>query len=107
MAEIRKLKQFHSCFVVDVEIDEENNVVWLRDSSRMKYKYCLETEDKANEFKAWLKAVFLAGKAQTLSVFRYHEEGQDPDVEVVIDKFIGDFKSSIRLYESETARYPV
>lgn len=107
MADSRKLKQFHSCFIVDVEIDEGNNVVRLLDSSRMKYKYCLETEDKANEFKAWLKAVFLAGKAQTLSVFRYHEEGQDPDVEVVIDKFIGDFQKARTLNESGLAPNPV
>lgn len=107
MADSGKLKQFHSCFIVDVEIDEGNNVVMLLDSSRMKYKYRLETEDKANEFKAWLKAVFLAGKAQTLSVFRYHEEGQDPDVEVVIDKFIGDFQKARTLNESGLAPNPV
>lgn len=83
----RKLKQFHSCFMVDVEIDEANNVVRLLDSSRMKYVYRLDTEDKAVGFKNWLTNVFLAGKAQTLSVFRYHEEGQDPDIDVVIDKF--------------------
>ena len=103
----RKLKQFHSCFIVDVEVDETDNVVMLLDSNRMKYKYRLETEDKANEFKAWLKAVFLAGKAQTLSVFRYHEEGQDPDVEIVIDKFIGDFQKARALNESESAQNPV
>ena len=49
----------------------------------------------------------LAGKAQTLSVFRYHEEGQDPDVEVVIDKFIGDFQKARTLNESGLAPNPV
>ena len=83
-----KLKQFHSCFIVDVEIDESSNVVRLLDSSRMKYLYRLDSDEKAAGFKKWLTNVFLAGKAQTLSVFRYHEEGQDPDIDVVIDKFL-------------------
>ena len=83
-----KLKQFHSCFIVDVEIDESSNVVRLLDSNRMKYVYRLDSDEKAVGFKKWLTNVFLAGKAQTLSVFRYHEEGQDPDIDVVIDKFL-------------------
>ena len=83
-----KLKQFHSCFIVDVEIDESSNEVRLLDSNRMKYVYRLDSGAKAEGFKGWLTSVFLAGKAQTLSVFRYHEEGQDPDVDVVIDKFL-------------------
>ena len=83
-----KLKQFHSCFIVDVEIDESSNVVRLLDSNRMKYVYRLDSDEKAVGFKKWLANVFLAGKAQTLSVFRYHEEGQDPDIDVVIDKFL-------------------
>ena len=83
-----KLKQFHSCFIVDVEIDESSNVVRLLDSNRMKYLYRLDSDEKAVGFKKWLTNVFLAGKAQTLSVFRYHEEGQDPDIDVVIDKFL-------------------
>lgn len=83
-----KLKQFHSCFIVDVEIDESSNMVRLLDSNRMKYVYRLDSDEKAVGFKKWLTNVFLAGKAQTLSVFRYHEEGQDPDIDVVIDKFL-------------------
>lgn len=83
-----KLKQFHSCFIVDVEIDEPSNMVRLLDSNRMKYVYRLDSDEKAVGFKKWLTNVFLAGKAQTLSVFRYHEEGQDPDIDVVIDKFL-------------------
>lgn len=83
-----KLKQFHSCFIVDVEVDEAANEVRLADSSRMKYVFRLDGREKADNFKSWLTGVFLAGKAQTLSVFRYHEEGQDPDVDVVIDKFL-------------------
>lgn len=86
------LTQFHSCFVIDVEVDKTDNVVRLADSSRMKYTYRLDNEGKAEEFKRWLKSVFLAGKAQTLSVFKYHEEGQDHEIELVIDKFIGDFQ---------------
>lgn len=88
MADSRKLKQFHSCFIVDVEIDESSNEVRLLDSNRMKYIYRLDSGIKAEGFKSWLTSVFLAGKAQTLSVFRYHEEGQDPDIDVVIDKFL-------------------
>lgn len=83
-----KLKQFHSCFIVDVEIDESANVVRLLDSNRMKYLYRLDGDEKVTGFRKWLTNVFLAGKAQTLSVFRYHEEGQDPDIDVVIDKFL-------------------
>ena len=83
-----KLKQCHSCFSVDVEIDESSNMVRLLDSNRMKYVYRLDSDEKAVGFKKWLTNVFLAGKAQTLSVFRYHEEGQDPDIDVVIDKFL-------------------
>lgn len=83
-----KLKQFHSCFIVDVEIDESSNMVRLLDSNRMKYVYRLDSDEKTVSFKKWLTNVFLAGKAQTLSVFRYHEEGQDPDIDVVIDKFL-------------------
>lgn len=83
-----KTKQFHSCFMVDVEVDEAANEVRLADSSRMKYVFRLDGREKADNFKSWLTGVFLAGKAQTLSVFRYHEEGQDPDVDVVIDKFL-------------------
>ena len=83
-----KLKQFHSCFIVDVEIDESANVVRLLDSNRMKYLYRLDGDEKVTGFSKWLTNVFLAGKAQTLSVFRYHEEGQDPDIDVVIDKFL-------------------
>ena len=83
-----KLKQFHSCFIVDVEIDESSNMVRLLDSNLTKYVYRLDSDEKAVGFKKWLTNVFLAGKAQTLSVFRYHEEGQDPDIDVVIDKFL-------------------
>lgn len=96
-----KLKQFHSCFIVDVEIDESSNVVRLLDSNRMKYLYRLDSDEKAVGFKKWLTNVFLAGKAQTLSVFRYHEEGQDPDIDVVIDKFLTGQTSM--LFESENA----
>lgn len=92
MADNRKLKQFHSCFIVDVEIDESSNEVRLLDSNRMKYVYRLDSGVKAEGFKGWLTSVFLAGKAQTLSVFRYHEERRDPDVDpgvdVIIDKFL-------------------
>ena len=94
-----KLKQFHSCFIVDVEIDESSNMVRLLDSNRMKYVYRLDSDEKAVGFKKWLTNVFLAGKAQTLSVFRYHEEGQDPDIDVVIDKFLTGQTSM--LFESE------
>lgn len=96
-----KLKQFHSCFIVDVEIDESSNVVRLLDSSRMKYLYRLDSDEKAVSFKKWFTNVFLAGKAQTLSVFRYHEEGQDPDIDVVIDKFLTG--STSMLLETEKA----
>ena len=96
-----KLKQFHSCFIVDVEIDESSNVVRLLDSNRMKYLYRLDSDEKAVGFKKWLTNVFHAGKAQTLSVFRYHEEGQDPDIDVVIDKFLTGQTSM--LFESENA----
>ena len=96
-----KLKQFHSCFIVDVEIDESSNVVRLLDSNRMKYSYRLDGDEKATGFKKWLTNVFLAGKAQTLSVFRYHEEGQDPDIDVVIDKFLTG--QTPMLFESEKA----
>lgn len=96
-----KLKQFHSCFIVDVEIDESANVVRLLDSNRMKYSYRLDGDEKATGFKKWLTNVFLAGKAQTLSVFRYHEEGQDPDIDVVIDKFLTG--QTPMLFESENA----
>ena len=82
-----KLKQFHSCFIVDVEIDESANAVRLLDSNRMKYLYRLDGDEKVTGFRKWLTNVFLAGKAQTLSVFRYHEEGQDPDMDVVMDEF--------------------
>lgn len=95
-----KLKQFHSCFIVDVEIDESSNEVRLLDSNRMKYIYRLDSGVKAEGFKSWLTSVFLAGKAQTLSVFRYHEEGQDPDIYVVIDKFL--IGPAPMLLESET-----
>ena len=94
-----KLKQFHSCFIVDVEIDESANVVRLLDSNRMKYLYRLDGDEKITGFRKWLTNVFLAGKAQTLSVFRYHEEGQDPDIDVVIDKFLTGQASM--LFESE------
>ena len=94
-----KLKQFHSCFIVDVEIDESSNMVRLLDSNRMKYVYRLDSGVKAENFKNWLANVFLAGKAQTLSVFRYHEEGQDPDIDVVIDKFLTG--QAPMLFESE------
>lgn len=83
-----KLTQFHSCFMVDVEIDRDANAVRLMDSTRMKYLYRLDEQRKASEFNRWLKTVFLAGKAQTLSVFRYHEEGEGPDIDVVIDRFV-------------------
>ena len=96
-----KLKQFHSCFIVDVEIDESANVVRLLDSNRMKYLYKLDSDEKAVGFKKWLMNVLLAGKAQTLSVFRYHEEGQDPDIDVVIDKFLTG--QAPMLFESEKA----
>lgn len=96
-----KLKQFHSCFIVDVEIDESANVVRLLDSNRMKYSYRLDGDEKATGFKKWLTNVFLVGKAQTLSVFRYHEEGQDPDIDVVIDKFLTG--QTPMLFESENA----
>ena len=88
MANSKRLKQFHSCFIVDVEIDEFSNEVRLLDSERMKYMDRLDRGVKAENFKHWLASVFLIGKAQTLSVFRYHEEGQDPDIDVVIDKFL-------------------
>ena len=94
-----KLKQFHSCFIVDVEIDESSNVVRLLDSNRMKYLYRLDGDEKVTGFRKWLTNVFLAGKAQTLSVFRYHEEGQDPDIDVVIDKFLTG--QAPMLFESE------
>ena len=94
-----KLKQFHSCFIVDVEIDESANVVRLLDSNRMKYLYRLDGDEKVTGFRKWLTNVFLAGKAQTLSVFRYHEEGQDPDIDVVIDKFLTG--QAPMLFESE------
>ena len=94
-----KLKQFHSCFIVDVEIDELANAVRLLDSNRMKYLYRLDGDEKVTGFRKWLTNVFLAGKAQTLSVFRYHEEGQDPDIDVVIDKFLTG--QAPMLFESE------
>ena len=94
-----KLKQFHSCFIVDVKIDESSNVVRLLDSNRMKYLYRLDGDEKVTGFRKWLTNVFLAGKAQTLSVFRYHEEGQDPDIDVVIDKFLTG--QAPMLFESE------
>ena len=94
-----KLKQFHSCFIVDVEIDESANAVRLLDSNRMKYLYRLDGDEKVTGFRKWLTNVFLAGKAQTLSVFRYHEEGQDPDIDVVIDKFL--IGQAPMLFESE------
>ena len=96
-----KLKQFHSCFIVDVEIDESANAVRLLDSNRMKYLYRLDGDEKVTGFRKWLTNVFLAGKAQTLSVFRYHEEGQDPDIDVVIDKFLTG--QAPMLFESEKA----
>ena len=96
-----KLKQFHSCFIVDVEIDESANAVRLLDSNRMKYLYRLDGDEKVTGFRKWLTNVFLAGKAQTLSVFRYHEEGQDPDIDVVIDKFL--IGQAPMLFESENA----
>ena len=94
-----KLKQFHSCFIVDVEIDESANAVRLLDSNRMKYLYRLDGDEKVTGFRKWLTNVFLAGKAHTLSVFRYHEEGQDPDIDVVIDKFLTG--QAPMLFESE------
>ena len=96
-----KLKQFHSCFIVDVEIDESANAVRLLDSNRMKYLYRLDGDEKVTGFRKWLTNVFLAGKAQTLSVFRYHEEGQDPDIDVVIDKFLTG--QAPMLFEAEKA----
>ena len=100
-----KLKQFHSCFMVDVEIDEAANEVRFADSSRMKYVFRLDGREKADNFKSWLTGVFLAGKAQTLSVFRYHEERRNPDidpgVDVVIDKFL--LGPAPMLLESEKA----
>ena len=96
-----KLKKLHSCFIVDVEIEESSNVVRRLDASRMKYLYRLDSDEKAVGFKKWFTNVFLAGKAQTLSVFRYHEEGQDPDIDVVIDKFLTGQTSM--LFESENA----
>ena len=96
-----KLKQFHSCFIVDVEIDESANVVRLLDSNRMKYLYRLDGDEKVTGFRKWLTNVFLVGKAQTLSVFRYHEEGQDPDIDVVIDKFLTG--QAPMLFEAEKA----
>jgi len=83
-----KVEMFHSCFMVDVEIDRKRKIVRLADSARMKYSYKLDDEEKIMGFKAWMANIFLAGKAQTLSVFKYHEEGKDPDTEIVIDKFI-------------------
>ena len=46
-----KLKQFHSCFIVDVEIDESANVVRLLDSNRMKYLYRLDGDEKVTGFR--------------------------------------------------------
>ena len=72
-----KLKQFHSCFIVDVEIDESSNEVRLLDSNRMKYVYRLDSGIKAEGFKSWLTSVFLAGKAQTLSGGARHTAGNN------------------------------
>lgn len=99
----RQVKQFHSCFMTDVEVDEAAKTARMQDSNRMRYLFRLDEPEKAENFTAWLKGVFLAGKAQTLSVFRYHEEGEAPDTEVVVDKFIGDFQKRV-LCESADAR---
>ena len=85
---MKKLIQYHSCFIVDVEIDETNNKVNLLDSSRMRYIYYIDTPEKKDNFSSWLNNVFLIGKAQTLSIFKYHEEGDAPDIDVIIDNFI-------------------
>jgi hypothetical protein len=93
------LKQFHSCYIVDIEIDETDNLVRLLDSSRMKYIYKFDNPEKKTHFEQWLNKIFFAGKSQTLSVFSYHEEGCDHEIEVVIDNFIGDFLKDKMLCE--------
>lgn len=85
---MKKLVQYHSCFIVDIEIDETNNKVNLLDSSRVKYIYYIDTPEKKDNFNSWLNSIFLIGKAQTLSIFKYHEEGNDPDIDIIIDNFI-------------------
>lgn len=94
------IRQFHSCFMTDVEVDTAAKTVRMQDSAKMRYVFRLDDAEKAENFNAWLKGVFLAGKAQTLSVFRYHEEGEPPDQDVVIDKFIGDFCAKRMVCES-------
>ena len=93
------VKMFHSCFIVDIEIDEINNIVRLMDSSRKKYIYKFDNIEKKSLFYQWLNSIFFIGKAQTLSVFQYHEEGTDPDIDIVIDNFIGDFSKNKMLCE--------
>jgi len=97
----KNIEQFHSCFVVDVKVDKDKNRVTIQDSSRMRYYYLFDTKEKADEFKQWMKKVFLVGKAQTLTVFSYHETGEAPDIDVMIDKFIGNFKDKRVISESE------
>lgn len=74
-------RRFHSCFVTDVQASDKGTVI--TDSTRCRWYVRTDSD----EFKSWLKNVFLKGIAQTLTVFEYVEVGDAPDVEYHIVKF--------------------
>lgn len=81
----KKEYSLRSCFVTDVKIS--NEAVVLTDSTNRRWHVDVSDAEANAGFKAWLKNTFLAGKAQTLTVFRYETRGEAPDNENYVTKF--------------------
>ena len=86
---MENIRLFRSCFVIDVKIVASGSAkfVTLLDSTNRIWHVDMQNEECAAGFKAWLKDTFLAGVAQTLTVFEYEIRGVSPDNENWIVKF--------------------
>ena len=77
---------FRSCFVIDVQTPTKDGAVLL-DSTGHRWHVDMSDAALAAGFKAWFKGTFLAGVAQTLTVFEYETRGTPPENENWIVKF--------------------
>lgn len=81
-------KNYHSCFIVDVQIGEK--IVALTDSARSKYYIDVMDKEAFMSFIQWFKNSFMKAVSQNITVFKYEFKKQDEGcVDMYIKKIYG------------------
>ena len=86
------MSMFRSAFIVNVKIYDSKSPksrVILEDSNRHEYIISFERNpDMKVQFKNWFNFKFSKGVAQQPTVFKYEYDGEQPNFEMYITKFL-------------------